>query len=127
LRTDAYYQDQQRIGYHDTSAQLTLLKQHTPWLQEVSSVPLQQALSHLDRAFRAFFEGRANYPTFKTKHGPQAATFTTSAFRWDGKQLTLAKMDAPLDIHWSRPLPEGCKPSTVTITKDCATSTASRK
>jgi putative transposase len=90
-------------------------------LHEVSSVPLQQALSHLDRAFRAFFEGRANYPVFKTKHGPQAATFTTSAFRWDGQRLTLAKMDAPLDIHWSRPLPEGCKPSTVTITKDCAT------
>ena len=59
LRTDAYYQNQQRIGYHETSAQLTLLKKQTPWLNEVSSVPLQQSLSHLDRAFRNFFEGRA--------------------------------------------------------------------
>ncbi len=36
LRTDAYYKDQQRIGYHETSARLTLLKQqadHT-WLKE---------------------------------------------------------------------------------------------
>ncbi len=29
-------------------------------------------------------------------------------------------MDAPLDIHWSRPLPQGCKPTTVTVRKDTA-------
>src|SRR2546422_9204452 len=107
LRTDAYYQEQKRIGYHEASAQLTLLKKQTPWLNEVSSVSLQQALSHLDRAFRNFFEGRTDYPTFKTKHGEQSASYAASAFRWDGKSLTLAKMNTPLDIHWSRPLPEG--------------------
>src|SRR6266516_5849174 len=120
LLTDAYYQDQQRIGYHETSAQLTLLKKHTSWLNDVSSVPLQQALSHLDRAFRNFFEGRASYPTFKTKHGEQSATYVASAFKWEGTTLTLAKMDAPLDIHWSRPLPKGCKPSSVIVSNDCA-------
>ncbi len=122
LRTDAYYKEQKRIGYHETSAQLTLLKKQaeTSWLNEVSSVPLQQALSHLDRAFRNFFEGRANYPTFKKKQGEQTATYVASAFKWDGKSLTLAKMDAPLDIHWSRPLPKGCKPTTVTVRKDTA-------
>jgi len=120
LRTDAYYQDQQRIGYHETSAQLTLLKKHTSWLNDVSSVPLQQALSHLDRAFRNFFEGRASYPTFKKKQGEQSATYVASAFKWDGHSLTLAKMDTPLAIHWSRPLPKGCKPTTVTVRKDPA-------
>src|SRR3989449_6418063 len=110
LRTDAYYQEQKRIGYHETSAHLTLLKKQTPWLNEVSSVSLQQALSHLDRAFRNFFEGRAKYPTFKKKQGEQAATYAASAFQWDGKHLTLAKMEAPLDIHWSRPLPPGSQP-----------------
>src|SRR2546428_4504351 len=29
-------------------------------------------------------------------------------------------MDTPLDIHWSRPLPDGCKPTTVTVRKDTA-------
>src|ERR1700731_3874818 len=60
LRTDAYYQEQKRIGYHVSSAELTKLKRQADhqWLNEVSSVPLQQALSHLDRAFRNFFEGR---------------------------------------------------------------------
>src|SRR6202165_3399353 len=120
LRTDAYYKEQQRIGYHETSAQLTLLKKQTPWLNEVSSVPLQQALSHLDRAFRNFFEGRAQYPKFQKKQGTQSASYISSAFKWDGKELTLAKMDAPLDIHWSRPLPKGAKPSSVTVSKDTA-------
>jgi len=32
----------------------------------------------------------------------------------------LAKMHAPLDIVWSCPLPKGAKPSSITITKDCA-------
>jgi putative transposase len=77
-------------------------------------------LRHLDRAFRNFFEGRAAYPTFKKKCHEQAAEYTTSAFTWDGTNLTLAKMDEPLHIVWSRPLPKGCKPTTVTVTKDTA-------
>src|SRR3989454_3818225 len=122
LRTDAYYERQERIGYHQTSAMLTDLKKQPvyAWLNDVSCVPTQQALRHLDQAFRNFFEGRAQYPKFKSRHGEQSAEYTTSAFKWDGTTLTLAKMDAPLDIHWSRPLPKGCKPTTVTVTKDTA-------
>ncbi len=122
LRTDGYYERQERLSYAQTSARLTELKQQPEyiWLNEVSSVPPQQALRHLDRAFRNFFEGKASYPMFKSKHGEQAAEYTTSAFKWDGTQLTLAKMDTPLNIVWSRPLPTGCKPTTVTVTKDTA-------
>ncbi len=122
LRTDAYYERQERLGYHEASAALTTLKQQpeTAWLNEVSSVPLQQALRHLDKAFRAFFEGRAKYPTFHKKRGRQAATYASSAFRWDAetRALTLAKLDAPLDIHWSRPFPG--TPTTVTVSQDTA-------
>ncbi len=122
LRTDAYYKDQQRIGYNALSARLTFLKQQADhaWLNEVSCVPPQQALRHLEKAFKNFFEGRAKYPTFKKRSAEQTAEYTTSAFKWDGKSLTLAKMDAPLDIHWSRPLPKGCKPTTVTVSRDTA-------
>ena len=122
LRSDAYYERQERIYYRQTSARLTALKQQPEyaWLNEVAAVPLQQSLRHLDRAYQNFFEGRAEYPNFHSKQGPQAATYIGTAFKWDGKQLTLAKMDEPLDIHWSRPLPKECKPTTVTITKDCS-------
>jgi putative transposase len=117
--TDAYYQHGERLSYEDTAQRLVLLKkqEETLWLNEVSSVPLQQALRHLDRAFRNFFEGRADYPTFKKKRHQQSATYASNAFTWKRQALTLAKMDAPLSIVWHRPLPDGCKPSSVTITK----------
>lgn len=101
---------------------LTALKKQDEyaWLAFVSSVPLQQSLRHLDKAFINFFEGRGEYPKFKKKRNQQAATYTSNAFKWDGKQLTLAKMDEPLAMRWSRPLPEGCKPSRVTVSKDGA-------
>jgi putative transposase len=124
LRTDAYSQRQERLSYAATSAALTALKQQPEmaWLNEVSSVPTQQALRHLDLAFRNFFEGRAKYPGFHKKHGSQAAEYTTSAFRWDAQTyaLTLAKMETPLVIRWSRSLPAGAQPSTVTISRDTA-------
>lgn len=122
LCTDAYYERHEHIGYHESSAALTTLKQQpeTAWLNEVSSVPLQQALRHLDRAFLNFFEGRAAYPTFKKKCAEQAATYASSAFIWDAetRAFRLAKMDAPLDIHWSRSFTG--TPTTVTISKDTA-------
>jgi transposase len=48
------------------------------------------------------------------------AEYTASAFRWRNGLLTLAKMVEPLDIVWSRPLPGGSRPSTVTVSKDAA-------
>jgi putative transposase len=121
-KMDAFYQQQQRLSYKDQALALTHLKQQPEydWLGEVSAVPLQQALRHLDKAFLNFFEGRAQYPNFKKKRHQQAATYTSNAFKWDGHWLTLAKMDVPLAIVWSRPLPDGANPRSVTITRDGA-------
>src|SRR6266700_2493462 len=121
-KTNAYYQRGERLYYYDLSIGLTNLKKQdtTHWLNEVASVPLQQALRHLDKAFLNFFEGRAEYPLFKKKHCEQSATYVGTAFRLKGMNLTLAKMEQPLDIHWSRTLPEDCKPSSVTVSLDTA-------
>ena len=75
-KTTAYREAGQRLSYGDLSALLPLWKtqEERTWLGEVSSVPLQQSLRHLDRALVNFFEGRSNYPKFKKKHGSQAAT-----------------------------------------------------
>ncbi|GAB2952817.1 RNA-guided endonuclease TnpB family protein [Micromonospora polyrhachis] len=122
-RTTAWYQRQERVNYNATSALLTAWKktEELAFLNEVSSVPLQQCLRHLQGAFAAFWEKRARYPRFKSKHKSRAsAEFTPSAFRWNNGELTLAKMTDPLDIVWSRPLPEGQSPSTVTVSRDSA-------
>jgi len=122
-RTRAYTQEGRRVSYVETSTALTQWKK-TPelaFLNEVSSVPLQQALRHLQAAFVAFWEKRAKYPKFKSKKKSRAsAEYTRSAFRWRDGRLTLAKMGDPLDIVWSRPLPAGAEPSTVTVSRDAA-------
>ncbi len=122
-RTRAYKLEGRGVSYTESSATLTAWKK-TPelaFLNEVSSVPLQQALRHLQAAFANFFARRAKYPTFKSKKRSRAsAEYTRSAFRWRDGRLTLAKMSAPLAIVWSRPLPEGAEPSTVTVSRDAA-------
>ncbi len=124
LRSNAWLQRQERMGYHATSAALTALKKTADhaWLNEVSSVPVQQALRHLNTAFLNFFAKRAKYPAFKRKDGPQSAEYTTSAFRWDAgqRELRLAKMDAPLVIRWSRALPKAARITTITVSRDAA-------
>src|SRR3990172_13401860 len=46
LRTDAYYEKKEKINYHKTSELLTNLKKEKDfaWLNEISSVVLQQTL-----------------------------------------------------------------------------------
>ncbi|MBB6351571.1 putative transposase [Nonomuraea muscovyensis] len=122
-RTRAYTLEGKRVSYVESSAMLTAWKRsgEFDFLSEVSSVPLQQALRHLQAGFANFFAKRAKYPTFKSKKKSKAsAEYTRSAFRWRDGRLTLAKMDTPLDIVWSRPLPEGAEPSTVTVSRDAA-------
>ncbi|MFP8888138.1 RNA-guided endonuclease TnpB family protein, partial [Streptomyces mangrovi] len=77
-----------------TSAMLTAWKktEELAYLNEVSSVPLQQALRHLQTAFTNFFGKRAKYPRFKSrKKSRKSAEYTTSAFRFRDGSLTLAK------------------------------------
>ncbi|MZE77874.1 RNA-guided endonuclease InsQ/TnpB family protein [Streptomyces xinghaiensis] len=122
-RTRAWYGEQRRVSYVQSSAALTEWKrtEELAFLAEVSSVPLQQALRHLQTAFGSFFAKRAKYPRFKSrKKSRQSAEYTRSGFTWRDGRLTLAKMAAPLDIRWSRPLPEGAAPTTVTVSRDAA-------
>ncbi|MGW3737704.1 RNA-guided endonuclease InsQ/TnpB family protein [Streptomyces sp. NPDC005148] len=121
-RTEAWTR-QERVNYNQTSALLTAWKktEELAFLNDVSSVPLQQTLRHLQTAFTNFFSKRAKYPRFKSrKKSRKSAEYTTSGFRFRDGRLTLAKMAEPLDIVWSRPLPEGAKPSTVTVSQDSA-------
>ncbi|WP_327312948.1 RNA-guided endonuclease InsQ/TnpB family protein [Streptomyces sp. NBC_01235] len=121
-RTEAWAR-QERVNYNQTSALLTAWQktEELAFLGEVSSVPLQQTLRHLQSAFTSFFAKRARYPRFKSrKKSRRSAEYTSSAFRYRDGKLTPAKMSGPLDIVWSRPLPEGTVPSTVTVSQDGA-------
>jgi len=121
LRSDAYKNEKLSFTYVDSSAALTALKK-TPehaWLNEVSSVPTQQALRHLQTAFVAFFEKRSKYPAFKRKAGEQSAEYTRSAFSWHASDRSLALSGVGrLKIRWSRIFRS--EPTTVTVKRDTA-------
>ncbi len=119
-RTDTYYQAKEKVSYIGANAKLTAIKKdpELSFLNDVSSVPLQQCLRNQQTAFSNFFAGRAKYPTFKKKNGKQSAEFTYRAFSYKNKQLFIAKSKEPLNIRWSQDLP--VEPTTITITKDFA-------
>ncbi|MFC5183415.1 RNA-guided endonuclease InsQ/TnpB family protein [Actinomadura harenae] len=122
-RTQAWRERRERVDYNQTSAMLTAWKrtEELAYLNQVSSVPLQQALRHLQVAFTNFFAKRAKYPRLKSKKkSRKSAEYTASGFRFREGALTLAKMSEPLDIVWSRPLPVDARPSTVTVSQDAA-------
>ena len=122
-RTTAWNQQHEHVSYLQSSAMLTQWKHSDDlgYLNQVSSVPLQQALRHLQSAFTRFWDNQARYPKFKSRRRSRAsAEYTRSAFRYRDGQLRLAKMTAPLAVVWSRPLPDGAEPSTVTVSRDPA-------
>ena len=120
LKIAQYEESKKSLSYQELSKELTQLKldPEKPWLKQVSSVPLQQKLRHLDTAFKNFFQGKTKYPRFKKKVNRQSATYASNAFKWRDGKLTLAKMKEPLDIRWSRYF-EG-EPRSVTVSKDSA-------
>nr|MDZ8061408.1 transposase [Nostoc sp. EkiNYC01] len=114
-------------GYNQLSAMLTQSKKtlERKWLSDVSSVPLQQSLRHLDVAYKNFFNSRngkrkgskVGMPRFKKKTNSQSAEFTASGFSVKEGEVYLAKIGTIKPI-WSRKLPS--EPSSVTVIKDCA-------
>ncbi len=119
-RTEAWYEKQERIDYKQTSSLLTSWKktEDLDFLNKVSCVPLQQCLRHLQKAFASFWGKRAKYPRFKKKRNGGSAEFTKSAFKFRDGNIWLAKCFEPLNIVWSRYLPEDANPSTVTVKLD---------
>lgn len=96
IRNDAF-ENGQRVNYSQTSAMLTALKQQEKYifLKEVDSVALQQSLRDLDRGFQNFFEKRARYPKFKSKHNHRQSYRTINQgdkIRIVGKYIKLPKL-----------------------------------
>ncbi len=114
-------------GYNVLAKILTLSKQteERVWLKDVSSVPLQQSLRHLESAYKNFFDScsgkrkgrKVGQPRFKKRTNSQSAEFTKAAFSISNETVYLAKI-GDINPIWSRGLPSN--PSSVKVLKDCA-------
>jgi putative transposase len=71
-----------RQAYND---RLPALRKEFPWLTDCYSQVLQSVSLNLSRAFINFFEGRAGYPSFKSKHGKQSIQYPQNVKLSDGK------------------------------------------
>jgi putative transposase len=123
-RRARWHTERKNTSYAQADRALTVMKQDPEFgfLNEVSSVPLQQTLRHQEKAFRAFFERRARYPRFKSQYGRQSATWTRAAFQMKDGALWLAKSDTPLRYLWTWPDtdPASLDPTSVTVARDPA-------
>jgi putative transposase len=104
-RQTRWHAERQGTSYAQSDRALTAMKKDPvlAFLNEVSSVPLQQALRHQHAAFGAFFARRARYPRFKSRRSRQSAHYTRRAFTIHDGVLRLAKIGAPLRYIWSWP------------------------
>ena len=67
-RIKAYEQNKKTISYNECSKELTQLKKEKEWLKEPDKSSLQNALKHLDTAYKNFFNRpEAGFPKFKSK------------------------------------------------------------
>jgi len=71
--TQKVYQETGKgLGQFSLNARLPKLKEDFDWLGETHSQVLQSVSLNLSRSFINFFERRASYPKFKSKHGRQS-------------------------------------------------------
>ncbi len=63
----AYVGNKHNLSCFELHSQLVDLKDELPWLKELNSQSLQQAITNLDKAYTAFFKGQNSFPNFKKK------------------------------------------------------------
>lgn len=75
-RKQEYLNNKKSINYYDQAAELTQIKQkeETIWLKEINSQTLQYSLKCLDQAYQNFFNKRAQFPNYKSKHNKNSFT-----------------------------------------------------
>ncbi len=113
---ETYKQTGKGLSRFDLQKRLPELKKQEEfeWLKNTYSQCLQVVCLNLSRAFINFFERRASYPRFKSKHGKQAISYPQNV-KINGDLISFPKIgEIYAKIH--RPIEGSIK--TVTLTKN---------
>ncbi|QIZ69666.1 RNA-guided endonuclease InsQ/TnpB family protein [Oxynema aestuarii] len=114
LMNQTYQETGKGLSSYDIKKKIPSLKQEHEWLKLTYSQCLQQVCINLGTAFNNFFEKRARYPRFKSKHGKQSIQYPQNVKVLENV-LKLPKIgEVKAVVH--RPI-EG-KVKTVTVTKN---------
>jgi putative transposase len=87
-----YHDTGKGLGQFSMNARLPVLKKEFEWLAETHSQVLQSVSLNLSRAFVNFFEGRAKFPVFKSKHSKHSIQYPQGVKIVEGRKLFLPKI-----------------------------------
>ena len=120
LKLAGYYHKRYGKGLSlvQMSKHLTHLKKRYSFLNNVSSVALQQEQRHLMRVFIACGRGTAKYPTFKKRSHGGSFSLMKNGFRLKGAKIAIGKIKVPIRFKKSRGLPKDVSSVTVTQTPE---------
>lgn len=112
--TTTYAQTGKGLSREGLNALLPSLKKEFPWLGDCHSQVLQSVTLNLTKAFINFFEKRAKFPNFKSKHGKQSIQYPQGT-KFVDDLIYLPKLGwVKINLH--RPIDGEVK--TVTISKN---------
>lgn len=107
------------VGFsaYDLQKQLTELKKDCPWLSLVSISAMQQSISNMERAFKAFYKG-GGHPVFKSKNKSRNSFKCTNGeyINIIGNKVRILKFKDGIKIELSRPIKGKIRQATVSKT-----------
>ena len=120
VKTKSYEETGKSLSYTKCAADLVAFKKEKPFLREVDSIALQQALRHLDTAFQNFFrDKKVGYPKFKSRkqcHDSYSSVCVNNNIRLERGTIVLPKV-GKVRIKQHRIIPEGYVLKSVTVSK----------
>ncbi len=111
----AYISAKHNYSAFDLVKQLPELKKEFPWLKEVNSQSLQQAIQNMDIAFKKFFKG-AGFPKFKSKHRGKRSFAIPQNVIVENGFLIVPKFKEGIKMSLHRPTKGTIKSATITAT-----------
>lgn len=115
VRRTAWQKKQKSLSVFDLNNQLPDLKKELPWLKEVNSQSLQQAIADLGKAYESFFRGTGSFPKFKSKKDKNSFRVPSGVALCNG-DLHIPKFKTGIKIIQHRPLKGEIRQATLTRT-----------
>ena len=91
-RIEHYKETSKGLTYNQQSAEMTAYKKANEWLYDCPANSLQHSLKDVERAFKNFFERRAKFPKFKSKHSAMPSMRHPNGCQLKGKKIKLPKL-----------------------------------
>ncbi len=110
----AYIGAKHNYSAFDLVKQLPELKKELPWLKEVNSQSLQQAIQNMDIAFKKFFKG-AGFPKFKKKSNRGSFNVPQNVIVGNDL-LIIPKFKEGIKMSLHRPTKGTIKSATISVT-----------